>query len=42
MTHYTWAGISARMEELYESLRSRDSVRSVACDEYARLRSGVS
>jgi glycosyltransferase involved in cell wall biosynthesis len=35
ITHYTWAGISARMEELYESLRSRDSVRSVVCDEYA-------
>ena len=24
MTHYTWAGISARMEELYESLKARD------------------
>ncbi len=29
VTHYTWAGISARMEELYESLRSRNSVRPV-------------
>src|SRR5262249_6076784 len=28
MTGYTWAGISARMEELYESLKSRDSERS--------------
>jgi glycosyltransferase involved in cell wall biosynthesis len=35
MRHYTWAGISALMEELYESLRSRDTVRSVVCDEYA-------
>jgi glycosyltransferase involved in cell wall biosynthesis len=32
MTHYTWAGISARMEELYESLRSRDNARSVVRD----------
>ena len=35
MRHYTWAGMSALMEELYESLRSRDTVRSVVCDEYA-------
>jgi glycosyltransferase involved in cell wall biosynthesis len=35
MSHYTWAGISALMEELYESLRSRDTVHSVVCDEYA-------
>jgi hypothetical protein len=35
MTHYTWAGVSALMEELYESLRSPDGVRSVVCDEYA-------
>src|SRR5262249_18333729 len=34
MTHYTWAGISARMEELYESVTSRNSARSVACDAY--------
>src|SRR4029077_17409566 len=32
MTHYTWAGISNRMEKLYDTLRSRASVRSV---EYA-------
>jgi len=30
MTYYTWARISARMEELYESVRSRDSVLSNA------------
>ena len=30
MTHHTWAAISIRMEELYESLRSRESLRSVA------------
>jgi len=35
MTHYSWAGISARIEELYESLRSGDGVRSKLCDEYA-------
>ena len=35
MTHYTWARISVRMEELYESLRSRDSMLSVVCDQYA-------
>jgi glycosyltransferase involved in cell wall biosynthesis len=32
MSHYTWASISACMEELYESLRSRDNVRAAACD----------
>ncbi len=32
ISHYTWARISARMEELYGSLKSRDSVRS---DQYA-------
>jgi glycosyltransferase involved in cell wall biosynthesis len=35
MAHYTWAGVSALMEGLYESLRSPDDVRSVSCDEYA-------
>jgi glycosyltransferase involved in cell wall biosynthesis len=35
VTHYTWAGISVRMEELYESLRSRSNVCSVVCDAYA-------
>src|SRR5262249_28678296 len=35
MRHYTWAGISARMEELYGSLKSQDSVRSVVRDQYA-------
>ena len=35
ITHCTWARISARMEELYESLRSRDSVVPVACNQYA-------
>jgi glycosyltransferase involved in cell wall biosynthesis len=34
MMHYTWARISGRMEELYESLKSRDDVRSSVCDEY--------
>jgi glycosyltransferase involved in cell wall biosynthesis len=34
-THYTWTGISARMEELYDSLKSRNSVLPVVCDEYA-------
>jgi glycosyltransferase involved in cell wall biosynthesis len=32
MTHYTWARISARTEELYESLGSRDSVLSIVPD----------
>jgi glycosyltransferase involved in cell wall biosynthesis len=32
MTHYTWAGISARMEALYESLKSCE--RSVGCDNF--------
>ena len=31
-TQYTWASLSARMEELYESLRSPDNMRSVVCD----------
>jgi glycosyltransferase involved in cell wall biosynthesis len=35
MTHYTWTRISARMEGLYESLRSRDSVPSIVCNQYA-------
>jgi glycosyltransferase involved in cell wall biosynthesis len=32
--YYSWASVSALMEELYESIRLPDSARSIVCDEY--------
>ena len=35
MRHYTWVRVSARMEHLYKSLRSGESMLPVVCDQYA-------